>query len=465
MADNIKITFMIHFLGVSINLFLLGILGIFFNRRSIILMLLSIELILLAVNFNFLVFASFLDDLLGQLFALFVLTVAAAESSIGLAILVADYQISGTVSVEYLNLGKNGFYYVWGDLVEEALKLFPQGELSGHNGSAGSAGGPSDGESPKPFKGDPEKPSPAGSAGGTSEGSAGGTSDGESPESSPKPVSRQRELAKEVDLVKEAVDASELRYVIPEDELDGSDMEITPSKELTYVISSEYLAQVCAKYMHSPTQRNFLGWYLLSKDTLGERVDETRELFNFLVIMERRFASTVCLNRGELLYTQAETRKTVNLIHSLVNYWDQKRPLSVLEEIAPGHEKLVGDVGATDNSALSRQQVIQALVDGGDGFDTEKQSYVTYKKRLKLPEEEFITNAGLTVETMSSPLDLPGSISPCTPMKVSAHAHALGERLSLEERQLEVLSRFVIKSRTPQDVSVVTPSAKKRLEF
>jgi NADH-quinone oxidoreductase subunit K len=101
-----SISIVIHFLGVSINLFLLGILGIFFNRRSIILILLSIELILLAVNFNFLVFASFLDDLLGQLFALFVLTVAAAESSIGLAILVADYRISGTVSVEYLNLIK-----------------------------------------------------------------------------------------------------------------------------------------------------------------------------------------------------------------------------------------------------------------------------------------------------------------------------------------------------------------------
>jgi len=96
----------VHFLAVSISLFLLCILGIFFNRRSIILMLLSIELMLLAVNFNFLVFASFLDDLLGQLFALFVLTVAAAESSIGLAILVADYRISGTVSVEYLNLIK-----------------------------------------------------------------------------------------------------------------------------------------------------------------------------------------------------------------------------------------------------------------------------------------------------------------------------------------------------------------------
>lgn len=106
LAPYKTITLVIHFLGVSINLFLLGILGIFFNRRSIILMLLSIELILLAVNFNFLVFASFLDDLLGQLFALFVLTVAAAESSIGLAILVADYRISGTVSVEYLNLIK-----------------------------------------------------------------------------------------------------------------------------------------------------------------------------------------------------------------------------------------------------------------------------------------------------------------------------------------------------------------------
>ena len=97
---------MVHFLAVSISLFLLGILGIFFNRRSIILMLLSIELMLLAVNFNFLVFVSFLYDLLGQLFALFVLTVAAAASSIGLAILVADYRISGTVSVEYLNLIK-----------------------------------------------------------------------------------------------------------------------------------------------------------------------------------------------------------------------------------------------------------------------------------------------------------------------------------------------------------------------
>jgi NADH-quinone oxidoreductase subunit K len=77
------------------------------NRKNIILMLMSIELMLLAVNLNFIIFSVFLDDIMGQIFALFVLTVAAAESAIGLAILVVYYRIRGTVSIEYINLLKN----------------------------------------------------------------------------------------------------------------------------------------------------------------------------------------------------------------------------------------------------------------------------------------------------------------------------------------------------------------------
>ena len=69
-------------------------------------MLMSIELMLLAINFNFIVFSIFLDDIVGQIFALFILTVAAAESAIGLAILVVYYRIRGTVSIEYINLLK-----------------------------------------------------------------------------------------------------------------------------------------------------------------------------------------------------------------------------------------------------------------------------------------------------------------------------------------------------------------------
>jgi NADH-quinone oxidoreductase subunit K len=76
------------------------------DRKYIILMLMSIELMLLAVNFNLIVFSTFLDDIVGQIFALFVLTVAAAESAIGLAILVVYYRVRGTVSIEYINLLK-----------------------------------------------------------------------------------------------------------------------------------------------------------------------------------------------------------------------------------------------------------------------------------------------------------------------------------------------------------------------
>jgi NADH-quinone oxidoreductase subunit K len=97
---------LISYLGVALILFLLGISGIFLNRKNIIVMLMSIELMLLAVNLNLIVFSVYLDDLIGQMFALFVLTVAAAESAIGLAILVIYYRVRGTIAVEFVNLMK-----------------------------------------------------------------------------------------------------------------------------------------------------------------------------------------------------------------------------------------------------------------------------------------------------------------------------------------------------------------------
>lgn len=96
----------LNYLLVSCTLFLLGIWGIFLNRKNIIVMLMSIELMLLAVNCNFLVFSMYIDDVLGQVFSLFILTVAAAESSIGLALLVIYYRARGTVAVEFINLLK-----------------------------------------------------------------------------------------------------------------------------------------------------------------------------------------------------------------------------------------------------------------------------------------------------------------------------------------------------------------------
>ena len=97
---------LVKYLAVSMILFLLGIWGIFLNRENIIIMLMSIELMLLAVNLNFLLFSVYLDDLMGQLFALLVLTVAAAESAIGLALLVVYYRVRGTIAVEFINLMK-----------------------------------------------------------------------------------------------------------------------------------------------------------------------------------------------------------------------------------------------------------------------------------------------------------------------------------------------------------------------
>nr|YP_009476711.1 NADH dehydrogenase subunit 4L [Proteomonas sulcata]AVM81204.1 NADH dehydrogenase subunit 4L [Proteomonas sulcata] len=94
------------YLFVSIVLFLIGVSGIFLNRKNIIILLMSIELMLLSINFNFIIFSVFLDDILGQLFALLILTIAAAESAIGLAILVIYYRVRGTISIELINLMK-----------------------------------------------------------------------------------------------------------------------------------------------------------------------------------------------------------------------------------------------------------------------------------------------------------------------------------------------------------------------
>ena len=89
-----------HYLIVAAILFTIGVLGIFLNRRNIILMLMAIELILLAVNINLVAFSAFLGDLVGQVFAMFVLTVAASEAAIGLAILVIFFRRQGTIAVD-----------------------------------------------------------------------------------------------------------------------------------------------------------------------------------------------------------------------------------------------------------------------------------------------------------------------------------------------------------------------------
>ncbi|MBL6852865.1 MAG: NADH-quinone oxidoreductase subunit NuoK [Alphaproteobacteria bacterium] len=95
-----------HYLFVAAMLFTIGVFGIFLNRKNIIVILMSIELLLLAVNINFVAFSSFLHDLVGQVFALFILTVAAAEAAIGLAILVVYFRNRGTIAVEDVNLMK-----------------------------------------------------------------------------------------------------------------------------------------------------------------------------------------------------------------------------------------------------------------------------------------------------------------------------------------------------------------------
>ncbi len=94
---------LVHYLVVAAILFTMGVLGIFLNRKNLIVILMAIELILLAVNINLVAFSAFLHDLVGQVFAMFVLTVAAGEAAIGLAILVIYFRGRGTIAVDDVN--------------------------------------------------------------------------------------------------------------------------------------------------------------------------------------------------------------------------------------------------------------------------------------------------------------------------------------------------------------------------
>jgi NADH-quinone oxidoreductase subunit K len=95
-----------HYLAVGAILFVLGVFGIFINRKNVIVILMSVELMLLAVNINLVAFSAALGDLVGQVFALFVLTVAAAEAAVGLSILVVFYRNRGSIAVEDVNMMK-----------------------------------------------------------------------------------------------------------------------------------------------------------------------------------------------------------------------------------------------------------------------------------------------------------------------------------------------------------------------
>jgi len=95
-----------HYLTVAAILFTIGVFGIFLNRKNVIIILMSVEMLLLSANLNFVAFSSQLNDLVGQVFALFVLTVAAAETAIGLAILVVFFRNRGSIAVEDVNMMK-----------------------------------------------------------------------------------------------------------------------------------------------------------------------------------------------------------------------------------------------------------------------------------------------------------------------------------------------------------------------
>ncbi len=95
-----------HYLTLSAILFTIGVLGIFLNRKNVIIILMSVEMILLAVNINLVAFSVYLNDLVGQIFTMFILTVAAAEAAIGLAILVVYFRNRGTIAVEDINMMK-----------------------------------------------------------------------------------------------------------------------------------------------------------------------------------------------------------------------------------------------------------------------------------------------------------------------------------------------------------------------
>jgi NADH-quinone oxidoreductase subunit K len=93
----------IDYLQISLILFLLSLIGIVVLRKNVIMVLISIEMMLLAINLNFMIFSAYLDDIVGQIFALLVLTVAAAESALGLAILVIYYRLRGMISIDFVN--------------------------------------------------------------------------------------------------------------------------------------------------------------------------------------------------------------------------------------------------------------------------------------------------------------------------------------------------------------------------
>jgi NADH-quinone oxidoreductase subunit K len=95
-----------HYLTVAAVLFTLGVFGIFLNRKNVIIILMSVELLLLAVNLNLVAFSHFLGDMVGQVFAMLILTVAAAEAAIGLAILVVYFRNRGSIAVEDINVMK-----------------------------------------------------------------------------------------------------------------------------------------------------------------------------------------------------------------------------------------------------------------------------------------------------------------------------------------------------------------------
>ena len=92
-----------HYLSLSTIIFSIGIIGVFLNRKNVIIILMSIELILLSVNINLVSFSIYLQDLVGQIFAMFILTVAAAEAAVGLAIIVIYYKNKGTINVEQIS--------------------------------------------------------------------------------------------------------------------------------------------------------------------------------------------------------------------------------------------------------------------------------------------------------------------------------------------------------------------------
>lgn len=96
----------LNYIFLPILIFLISIFGIFFNRKNILLIIVCIELTLLSINFCFLIASNYLDDILGQIFSIFILTVAAAETSIGLAIFIVYYRINGSTAIEFIKILK-----------------------------------------------------------------------------------------------------------------------------------------------------------------------------------------------------------------------------------------------------------------------------------------------------------------------------------------------------------------------